>query len=308
MPRIVISYRRSDSIAVAGRIADQLSARYGDNSVFMDIDNVPFGVDYRTNIRGELLKSDVLVVLIGPNWLGTIVAGKHRIDNEADPVRVEIEIALKQGIPVLPVLVDNAPMPTADQLPDTLKQLAFINAAPIDTGRDFHHDMSRLIHSVDELLTGGSSSPTSSAIRPVVQKRVGRTAPRRSRIIWLAALLALAALAAAIATYLPRWFANQSPSQKAAIAPAAPPIPSPTTYRVLSNVSGGVQNLRAGPAVKYPIIVAIPAGAFGITIGHCRSSEDGTRPWCAASWRGHSGWISSCCIVSESTGTSPKIN
>jgi len=309
MPRIVISYRRSDSIAIAGRIADQLTTRYGVNSVFMDIDSVPFGVDYRTNIKGELFKSDILVVLIGPNWIGPIVDGKPRIYNEGDPVRVEIETALKEGIPVLPVLVETATMPTADQLPETLKQLAFINAAPIDTGRDFHHDMTRLIHSIDGLLAGGRSSSRSSAVQPSVELPVSRMSPQRSWIMWLAVPLALAALAAGIAVYLlPEWFPSQSPSQKASVAPVTPPSPSPTTYRVLSGVSGGLQNLRAGPAVKYPIIVAIPAGSTGITIGHCRSSEDATRPWCAASWRGYSGWISSCCIVNESTGAPPRID
>ena len=69
MPRVVISYRRSDSAAIAGRIADQLKTRFGEDSVFMDIDNIPLGVDYRVHIRGELLKSEILIVVIGPRWL-----------------------------------------------------------------------------------------------------------------------------------------------------------------------------------------------------------------------------------------------
>ena len=88
---------------------------------------------------------------------------------------------------------------------------------------------------------------------------------------------------------------------------APPKAAPPATYRVLSNVSGGVQNLRRGPAVKYPIVVAIPAGATGIEVGACRRAEDNTRPWCEATWRGHSGWISSCCIVDEKTGSPPKV-
>ena len=84
--------------------------------------------------------------------------------------------------------------------------------------------------------------------------------------------------------------------------------PPPATYRVLANVSGGVQNLRSGPAVKYPIVIPIPAGATGIVLGACRAAEDNTRPWCQATWRGLSGWISSCCIVDEKTGAPPKVN
>jgi uncharacterized membrane protein YgcG len=103
------------------------------------------------------------------------------------------------------------------------------------------------------------------------------------------------------------WLARAAGGVKDApvVSPAAPP---PVTYRVLPNVSQGVQNLRSGPGVKYPIVVAIPAGSTGITIGACRKSDDGTRPWCPANWRSHSGWISSCCIVNEKTGAPPPID
>jgi hypothetical protein len=93
----------------------------------------------------------------------------------------------------------------------------------------------------------------------------------------------------------------------ATTAPPSTPPATPPTYRVLANVSGGVQNLRQGPALKYPIVVAIPAGATGIVLGECRRAEDNTRPWCAASWREHSGFISSCCIVDEKTSAPPKV-
>ena len=98
--------------------------------------------------------------------------------------------------------------------------------------------------------------------------------------------------------------AKSLPAEPPAIIPSARP---PTTYRVLPKVAGGVQNLRAGPSTAYNIVVAIPEGSTGITIGTCRPPEDGktTRPWCAASWRGYSGWISSCCIVDEATGLPP---
>jgi hypothetical protein len=70
MPRILISYRRADSDAIAGRIRDQLASRYGSNSVFMDIDNVPVGVDFREQIKSEIDKDDVVLAIIGPRWRG----------------------------------------------------------------------------------------------------------------------------------------------------------------------------------------------------------------------------------------------
>ena len=70
MPRITISYRRADSDAIAGRIRDRLARHYGDRAVFMDIDNIPFGIDFREHIKGELASNDMLVAVVGPKWLG----------------------------------------------------------------------------------------------------------------------------------------------------------------------------------------------------------------------------------------------
>ena len=64
--KVFISYRRADTQHVAGRLGDRIDERF---TLFMDIDNIPLGVDYRVHIRGELLKSEILIVVIGPRWL-----------------------------------------------------------------------------------------------------------------------------------------------------------------------------------------------------------------------------------------------
>src|SRR5438105_2184501 len=68
MAKIVISYRRSDSDAIAGRIRDRLASHFGEDSLFMDIDNIPFGTDFRQHIKSALLSSDVVIVVVGPKW------------------------------------------------------------------------------------------------------------------------------------------------------------------------------------------------------------------------------------------------
>ena len=94
-------------------------------------------------------------------------------------------------------------------------------------------------------------------------------------------------------------------------APQAPPpvaaLPR-DTYRVLPNVSQGIHNMRSGPGTNFPLVVSIPAGATGLTIGQCRPPQDrrSAHPWCEVTWRGHSGWTSACCIVSERTGAFPR--
>jgi len=99
----------------------------------------------------------------------------------------------------------------------------------------------------------------------------------------------------------------------AIVSPSRPPSPQvtalpPETYRVLPNVSQGIHNMRTGPGVSFPLVVSIPAGATGLIVGQCRPPQDGrsAHPWCEVSWRGHRGWTSACCVVSERTGAFPR--
>jgi len=71
VPKIAISYRRADTEVMAGRIRDRLADRYGEDAIFMDIDNIPFGKDFRVHIREAVVQSDVLLVIVGQRWLGT---------------------------------------------------------------------------------------------------------------------------------------------------------------------------------------------------------------------------------------------
>ena len=157
MPRIAISYRRSDSAATAGRIFDRLTAHYGDEAVFMDIDDIPFGIDFRSHIREVLLRSDVLIALVGGNWLGRSDAGTARMQEETDPVRVEIEIALERNIAIIPVLIDGAKMPASAELPASFGNFAYLNAAEVSSGRDFRTHMERLIGAIDQIVTPETS-------------------------------------------------------------------------------------------------------------------------------------------------------
>src|SRR5215212_434164 len=99
MPQITISYRRDDSLDITGRIFDRLAAHYGRDAVFRDIDNIPPGVDFRKHINEMLDASDIVLAVVGPRWVGQR-ANQSRFSNAADPVRVEIETALRQGKPL----------------------------------------------------------------------------------------------------------------------------------------------------------------------------------------------------------------
>jgi len=313
MSKIIISYRRADSAATAGRIFDRLAGHYGDDAVFMDVDKIPFGTDFREHIRKVLAGGDILLAVIGPNWLGKSADGKSRIMDEADPVRVEIETALRQKTRIIPVLVEGASMPGVADLPDGLRDFAYLNAAPVDVGRDFRAHMDRLIRSIDEVL-----GPVPAPSAQVGKRRSG------ARVALMTVLSAIALVLIGATGFMllaPKPEARKQPAPESTASlpaapaprevasPAAPTLATPesATYRVLANVSGGVQNLREGPGLQYQVIVPIPAGATGITLGACERSRFGTRPWCAAKWRSYEGFISSCCIVDERTGAAPRV-
>jgi hypothetical protein len=132
----------------------------------MDIDGVPLGLDFRDQIRNTLQRSDILLAVIGPQWLAAQKeTGQPRIADEADWVRIEIEAALGKKIPIIPVLIDRTPLPKPNELPEALREFAYRQATNIDTGVDFQTQMDRLIRSMDELLEqkdNGSNAEQSS--------------------------------------------------------------------------------------------------------------------------------------------------
>ncbi len=151
-PCIFISYRRSDSADVTGRIDDRLVQRFGRETTFKDVNSIPLGIDFRQHIDSVIGQCDVLLAVIGDDWLDiTNDDGQRRLDDPNDYVRYEIESALQRDILVVPLLVEGTPMPVAEDLPATLKNLAFRNALSIRPDPDFHVDMDRLI---EELIGG----------------------------------------------------------------------------------------------------------------------------------------------------------
>ena len=120
--KILINYRRDDASHLAGRLYDRLAAHFPKNQIFIDVDNLDPGVDFVEAIEQSVGSCDVLIAVIGKRWLISSEAdGGRRLDNPDDFVRLEIAVALKRNIRVIPVLVDDASMPRANDLPDDLK-------------------------------------------------------------------------------------------------------------------------------------------------------------------------------------------
>lgn len=136
MRAIFISYRRDDTEGHAGRLFEDLCTSFGKDAVFMDVSGIEPGLDFRRAIDQQISSCGVLLAVIGKSWLGaTDTAGRRRLDDPQDFVRLETATALRRGIPVVPVLVHEARMPQADELPDELKDLAFRNAVELSHTR-----------------------------------------------------------------------------------------------------------------------------------------------------------------------------
>lgn len=170
MPKLFISYRREDSAYPAHSICERLKSHFGKESVFIDVDTIPFGVDFRNHLYEAVSKCDVVLAVIGSRWLDAKQDdGTRRLDDPRDFVRIEIEAALAREIPVIPVLVDQVVMPKNTQLPEALHELAFRNATQIRPGLDFSSDLDRLIRGLQKLLKhepGQTPVPTPEKAAP----------------------------------------------------------------------------------------------------------------------------------------------
>lgn len=227
---IAISYRRQDSSPVAGRLYDRLQAEFGKGSVFMDFDSIPYGVDFREHIKQTLKRAKVVVAIIGPEWSGGKELSTRRIDDPTDFVRLEVASALENGIPIIPVLVNNTPMPEAKNLPPELEGLAFRNGLALDAGIDFHHHADRLIAGIHRVVDPPKEAAPPPPVPKIVTPAKGETSARKSSLMWPITIVIVALAGIAAWYFIP----GRAPSQVSVRQEApAPPTQStaPTTAR-----------------------------------------------------------------------------
>lgn len=146
-PSIFISYRRSDSASIAGRISDHLVNAFG-SDIFLDVESLYSGQDWVNTIEQRIRQSDAVIVVIGLQWLAALdSSGAPRLWNPIDPVRRELEFANHYQKIIIPVCINGAPIPSASQLPESLHFLPNLNVQPL-TDADFNYGITRLIQSL----------------------------------------------------------------------------------------------------------------------------------------------------------------
>jgi hypothetical protein len=211
MAGIFISYRRSDiGSYAAGRLYDTLARRFGRDHVFMDIDSLKghAGLDFSQALDQAVATCDAMIALIGSGWLtATDDAGKRRLDDPEDWVRLEIATALaRSDIRVIPVLMGDASMPRTEDLPDDLKPLARRQKVEISESR-WDYDVGQLIGTV---------------LAPLV----GKTAWRPNRRVMALSLVAAAAGGTAVAAAV--WLDDDPETPVTTPEPTSVPEPTST--------------------------------------------------------------------------------
>jgi len=177
MSTVFISYRRENTAGEARALFNDLVARLGENSVFMDVDSIALGRDFRSVLQETNASCDLMLVLIGRNWVDARdEAGRVRLENPADYVRLEIEAGLKRDIAVTPVLVQGAHMPAPEDLPAEIRNLAYRNGFELSHNR-WESDFQEMVRRLD--LDGGTPD---HQIRPVGSQRL-TPAPTESQSV-----------------------------------------------------------------------------------------------------------------------------
>lgn len=264
MPKIFISYRREDSQYQADRLYEALKQYVIDpkRDIFIDVDNIPVGVDFVDHLESQVAQCDILLAIIGPGWLTAknAATGMRRLDDPKDFVRIEIAAALLRGIPVAPVLLDGTPFPAEYELPDDLKPLVRRNGADVRRV-SFDVDVRRLIHGIGLGRVTHDQNPQSTvgdtrianAATSEVASATGRMASAPQTHAAIPRIIVLAGVFLVLAGAL-LWLANpgdwrrvtaQAPGVESSSRPPATLDPDRGIWMEASD-SGAAQALRPG--------------------------------------------------------------
>jgi hypothetical protein len=152
MNNIFISYRHTDSQDATGRIHDHLDMYFDREVAFRDIDRLHAGTDFPGELNKALAQCSLVIGVIGDQWLNvTYKDGTERLKDPKDLVRIELATALSRGVPVIPVLIGSAGMPSAEQLPSDLERLAYKQAIHIPSSRGFVRGIRQLVEEIHQL-------------------------------------------------------------------------------------------------------------------------------------------------------------
>jgi hypothetical protein len=150
--RFFINYRRSDVAGFVHAIHAWLISEIPSEQIFLDVDSaIQAGDNFPEVLRRRVIDADIVLCLLGERWLALL---KERATSNSDYVVIELELALKEEKKIVPVLIGNANMPRAEELPEAIRELSTRQAVRI---RDeaFRMGCFNLIKSLDAAIANG---------------------------------------------------------------------------------------------------------------------------------------------------------
>jgi hypothetical protein len=184
MNTVFISYRRETAAGEARALFNDLVTHLGQGSVFMDVDSIGLGRDFRAALHKTLANCDLMLVIIDKDWADVKdQGGRIRLSNPSDFVRLEIETALKRDIVVTPVLVQGALMPSAETLPIEISDLAYRNAFEISHNR-WESDVREMVRRLGLGVSGGARQIEAGGQPPLPIDATRRAAEQMPWWIW----------------------------------------------------------------------------------------------------------------------------
>ena len=297
MAGIFISYRRDDSRHAAGRLGDDLALSFGTPRIFRDVESIDPGIDFEVALDQALKNCAVMLVVIGPRWLDIADAeGRRRLDQEGDWIRIEVSRALQRQVRVIPVLLEDTPLPAAAALPEALQPLVRRQALPLSDAR-WRGDLQRLVETLQRIpglepLPGPPPSP------PPVPVPTPAPAPSSKKALWTGValgaggLIVVAGMLAENPTVEPPIDTDPQPvlpqpggpvpAPAPAPVPAPSPAPAPAPMPVATATVQGVYQAADAPEVRIVLQqqggqVRMQAQSDGQVIGHGAGAFDGQR-------------------------------
>ena len=270
MPGIFVSYRRQDSAGHVGWLTDHLRQRLPQAPVFRDLDGIHAGVDFVVAVQQAVASCEVLLAVIGQQWLSSVDAhGRRRLDDLNDFVRLEVATALQRDIVVIPVLVQGAAMPPADALPAALAPLTRRNAIELSDAR-WQYDVERLVTELERVLEHaaprGTGQPLAVPKQPTSAALPHETHPPAPARLWMRrVLLLLLALVLPAGIYgVVAALSGSEPAMRT--TPTRSPASGPTTVAV----AGGAGS---------PLATAVATAARTPPAGSPSAEAGGATPW-----------------------------
>ena len=246
--RIFISYRREETAYAAGWLYAQLADHYGGGQVFKDVDSIQLGDDFVEVITSAVGSCDVLLALIGDDWLTITDEHGRRLDDPDDFVRLEIQAALTRNVRVIPILVDGARMPRAEELPESLARLVRRQALELSPAR-FDFDTGRLLKVLDRALTEVRAAPAQPSPTPSVPP-AGR--PRRRRRSTRTLVLAGAGIGVVLILLIVAILGDSGTTPSTTPSPTGAASPSPSAGAGTTSPSAAAST--TSPPANEPVV------------------------------------------------------